>query len=267
MALASSRAAFQGKRVLEIGSGLGLCGLVAGFFAASVVLSDVNVHALEALKRSIALNLTSIRQYEKPHPRYGCLWEPKGVQVCTLDWNTLPEEGNPPMAALPEVLQQPFDVIIACDSVISESDAEGFVKVLKAFLKPNGVGYMAMPPPSARWGVEHVIPTLERGEYAITRLPLTEDMTELRLPEGEERKEIVTKELAVPPGNEETLQCWSHLMASAREDNLWGAAAEVANGSDKVSTAWPLIRDLEAVSVGSGYEKDVVLVKVQGSRQ
>lgn len=45
-----------GRRVLEVGSGLGLCGIVAAHMAADVTLSDFNPVVLRALEASVALN-------------------------------------------------------------------------------------------------------------------------------------------------------------------------------------------------------------------
>lgn len=45
-----------GRRVLEVGSGLGLCGIVAAHMAADVTLSDFNPVVLRALEANVALN-------------------------------------------------------------------------------------------------------------------------------------------------------------------------------------------------------------------
>lgn len=45
-----------GRNVLEVGAGLGLCGLVAGHIAATVTLSDFNPAVLKALEENVALN-------------------------------------------------------------------------------------------------------------------------------------------------------------------------------------------------------------------
>lgn len=45
-----------GRRVLEVGSGLGLCGIVAAHMAADVTLSDFNPVVLKALEANVALN-------------------------------------------------------------------------------------------------------------------------------------------------------------------------------------------------------------------
>lgn len=101
----------RGRRVLEIGAGLGLCGLLAAHFATSVTLSDVNPVVLRALKGNVALNsgcTTSDHVGNERGEDCGetkvdgnvndtlvrgtgvAIAEPGGVIVRHLDWDTLP---------------------------------------------------------------------------------------------------------------------------------------------------------------------------------
>lgn len=54
--LCRSPGVVRGRRVLEVGAGLGLCGLVAAHFATAVTLSDFNPVVLRALEGNLALN-------------------------------------------------------------------------------------------------------------------------------------------------------------------------------------------------------------------
>lgn len=47
---------FEGQRVLEVGAGLGLCGLVAGRRAKEVILTDYNITCLQQLQEHVCLN-------------------------------------------------------------------------------------------------------------------------------------------------------------------------------------------------------------------
>lgn len=51
---------FQDKKVLELGAGVGVCGLVASRFASETVLTDHNSIVLELLEKNITNNLELI---------------------------------------------------------------------------------------------------------------------------------------------------------------------------------------------------------------
>lgn len=48
---------FVNQTVMEVGAGLGICGLVAGAFAKEVHLTDYNTTVLETVERNVQLNL------------------------------------------------------------------------------------------------------------------------------------------------------------------------------------------------------------------
>lgn len=101
----------RGRRVLEVGAGLGLCGLVAAHFATAVTLSDFNPVVLRALEGNVALNsMCSSSGHADGERGEGCgepeaegsvddtpvggggvaIAEQGGVSVRHLDWDTLP---------------------------------------------------------------------------------------------------------------------------------------------------------------------------------
>lgn len=101
----------RGRRVLEVGAGLGLCGLVAAHFATAVTLSDFNPVVLRALEGNVALNSRCTSSDNADSEREeGCghtgidgsvddssvkgsgvaIAEQGGVSVRHLDWDTLP---------------------------------------------------------------------------------------------------------------------------------------------------------------------------------
>ena len=100
----------HGRRVLEVGAGLGLCGLVAAHFATAVTLSDFNPVVLRALEGNVALNSRCTSSDHADSERgEGCgrtgvegsvddspvrgtavaIAEQGGVSVRHLDWDTL----------------------------------------------------------------------------------------------------------------------------------------------------------------------------------
>lgn len=124
------------RRVLEIGAGLGLCGLVAAHFADDVTLSDFNPVVLRALEGNVALNANWTASSlspetwgaeDVPASLYPCLSadasEPGRraaidtlgkVRVCHLDWNVLNYQGrnysNPRQQARETLLDSPSTV-------------------------------------------------------------------------------------------------------------------------------------------------------------
>ena len=109
----------QGKSVLEIGSGLGLCGCVAAHAGASrVVMTDVDAEMLQLAAKSAAANVSD-----------GC-----HVETRTLDWG-----------AVNDWPEREFDVVIAAD-VLYDGDAAAAVAAVagKCLKTRGGVGSMAL---------------------------------------------------------------------------------------------------------------------------
>lgn len=96
-----------GKRVLEIGSGLGLVGIVAACQGYDVTLTDYNPHALAFIHANANLN--------------GC----EQLTVQQLDWKAPELEGL-------------FDFIVGSEIVYRDEDIELLAALFKRFLKPNG---------------------------------------------------------------------------------------------------------------------------------
>ncbi|CAM9803830.1 unnamed protein product, partial [Phaeothamnion confervicola] len=174
-----------GKRVLEIGAGVGLTGLLAAFFAAEVCLTDFNPRVLRNLERNAALNLhpgaegSGIRQGNGGGGNSdSCGASSDGNQDGSNDhgsssagggscgggdsggsdggpdncgggssrWNP---SGVPALAAGGR-----FDVIIAADFIYQPSDAVGALRVLRNFLRPGGAAHFLVPAPRNRFGTE-----------------------------------------------------------------------------------------------------------------
>jgi predicted nicotinamide N-methyase len=96
-----------GKTFLEIGSGLGLVGVVAASFGHNVTLSEYDPHALAFAWANAQLN--------------GCL----SVRVVSLDWNK------------PE-LNGVFDYIVGSEVIYHERDFDPLQAMFQKFLVPGG---------------------------------------------------------------------------------------------------------------------------------
>lgn len=106
---------FNGRRVLELGSGTGLAGITASLIGAESTLSDYNTDVLENIGRSVELS---------------------GARVHTtrLDW-TDPTS----------YLSEQFDCIIGSDLVYQGAPLDSLAHTINAHLIPGGLMFLIMP--------------------------------------------------------------------------------------------------------------------------
>ena len=95
------------KRLLEIGCGLGLVGVVAASFGHKVVMTEHNPEAIEFARANAALN--------------HCI----DMEIIDLDWNS-------------PSLYSRFDIIAGSEVVYHEKDFEPLRNLFERFLKPEG---------------------------------------------------------------------------------------------------------------------------------
>lgn len=98
------------KRFLEIGSGLGVAGIVASFFGHHVTMTEYNTDALN-FARANALNNMPL-----PH---------SNLDISALDWH------RPQLDGL-------FDYIIGSEVIYKEMDYQPILKLFKTYLEPDG---------------------------------------------------------------------------------------------------------------------------------
>lgn len=129
----AAKGGLEGKKVLEVGAGLGLCGIVAAHFdAAEVVVSDFHPRIVGNLAYNLALN--------------GC-GPSESVRAAALDWETVGDA-----EARPDV-QGPFDVILGSDVVCREADVELLAEVFRTLLCPgSGRAYVTLGSEQSRFG-------------------------------------------------------------------------------------------------------------------
>jgi predicted nicotinamide N-methyase len=113
-----------GKRVLELGCGLGLPSLAATLAGADVLATDWAPEALALLERNAAAN--------------GLM-----VETAVLDWRS----GAPPGS--------PFDLVLAADVLYEARNAEPLLAVLDDAVAPAGTALIADP------GRRHAAPFFE----------------------------------------------------------------------------------------------------------
>jgi SAM-dependent methyltransferase len=100
------------KRMLEIGCGIGVTGIVASSFGHRVTLAETNPHALAFAEANAKLN--------------GC----REIEIRQLDWNR-------------PFLPMRFDYIVGSEVIYRKSDIESILNLFKSFLLPSGNVYLA----------------------------------------------------------------------------------------------------------------------------
>ncbi len=98
------------ERILEIGCGLGLVGVVASSFGHKVTMTEYNPDALNFARANAEINLPALRS---------------NLEICKLDWN------HPR-------LDETFDRIIGSEILYSEKDYGPLMELFKACLRPGG---------------------------------------------------------------------------------------------------------------------------------
>ena len=96
-----------GKRMLEIGSGLGLVGIAAAHAGHAVTMTDYNTDALNFARANAHMNNCS------------------QLQISRLDWIRLNLEGE-------------FDYIIGSEIIYKDKDVQHLLELFKKYLKPDG---------------------------------------------------------------------------------------------------------------------------------
>ncbi|EQC33499.1 hypothetical protein SDRG_09008 [Saprolegnia diclina VS20] len=146
-----NRERFRERSVLEVGSGLGLSGIVAAAYSQTMTLTDYQQDTLDALQYNVDLNLDASTSH---------------VTIEHLDWDHLD-------LSAPKV-----DIVMASDIICEPSTAEGFANVVRHRLKPNGVAYLVNATSHSRFGVLHLQKLLLAPPFVTTIVPVES------LPEG-----------------------------------------------------------------------------------
>lgn len=132
----ANRELFANKHTLELGSGTGVCGIFASFFASSgeVTLSDQSAEALALCAQNIGLN------------EIGCGGR---ARVCELNWGSLQQ--SPTVAALNKERPEGFDSIIGSDLTYAHDLLEPLVDTLAALLGRGPTAFALLVHESRPW--------------------------------------------------------------------------------------------------------------------
>ena len=106
--------AYEGRRVLDLGCGLGAAGVLAGVLGASVTLADRRPEALMLAAKNAAQNNVD-------------------AKTIALDWDHPPANLGL------------FDAVVASDVLYEDGMLRGVLRFIKRHLKPTGIAMIADP--------------------------------------------------------------------------------------------------------------------------
>ena len=193
--LNSNNSLIKDKKILEIGAGLGLLGIVAAKYANHVTMTDYNEIVLQTLVKNVEINSRNTNVNEDVDLLGGykaALDNSNNIDVFFLDWDQLEvdpfnfsyipcstygtrtesktvnvtskenyDDSYAPLMFPTLDINEKYDVIIASDMICCENDAVGIAKSVKIFLKPDGICYFVIPQAQFRFGTEALIPALK----------------------------------------------------------------------------------------------------------
>jgi len=139
-----NQAAFAGKKVLEVGSGLGISGLCCGLFARSVLLSDYTPKVMQILRDNIKTNLARYPQLKGK------------IKITSLDWTS---------ESVPEPCT--YDIVIGTEVVYDPALVSALAKTLHVALKKGGIFYGVSA--AVRQGIPDFVTIMEELGFTVER--------------------------------------------------------------------------------------------------
>jgi len=151
------RERFRGKRVIELGSGLGLPGLTAAKFAAETLLTDCTSDIVANLLETIRLNKLGGNSAKSANGKGSADNKSSGhCSAMLLDWTKLDAPSN----GQAENRDFTFDAILASDCIYMVDMAPLVANIVATLLRPGGFAILVFP--EGRPGVPEFL-SLMRG--------------------------------------------------------------------------------------------------------
>ncbi|EGC35226.1 hypothetical protein DICPUDRAFT_33767 [Dictyostelium purpureum] len=139
--LLENKKIFEGKEVLELGSGLGVLGFMAGLICKSVLMTDYTPKILSTLKENLKYNSSRIPEIKK------------ACSVESLDWYK-----DKPKSFY-------YDIVIGSEVVYDEKNVDQLSNIIHQSLTPNGVFYSACA--CVRRGIPEFKKAMESRGYQV----------------------------------------------------------------------------------------------------
>jgi predicted nicotinamide N-methyase len=139
----------KGKKVLELGCGVGLAGIAAAFFGADVIMTDYEEDALWFAKQNIQKNFNQCKSNGK-------------IIVATLDWRT-------------PKLTETYDLIIGSDLLYEKRNHRPILKLIDEYIEENGEAVLTDPNRST---LNSFLKSAEESSFSVQTLNSPVDFNE-----------------------------------------------------------------------------------------
>mmetsp|Transcript_31780 Transcript_31780/g.69455 ORF Transcript_31780/g.69455 Transcript_31780/m.69455 type:complete len:260 (-) Transcript_31780:238-1017(-) len=141
------------KRVLELGSGLGVPSLVSSLYAEEVIVTDYSQGAIDGLA-------DVIQQNRQQHPENPSIYT--NMKLCTLDWNdVIRDEQELAQGYVPKF--EPVDVVLGSDVIYTTEHPLPLAASVDAHLRPGGLLILAAK--NIRTGLSTFFDDLKRRSF------------------------------------------------------------------------------------------------------
>ncbi len=158
---------FKNKKVLEIGCGAGLVGIVAASYASRVYMCDFNLKIIENVSYNIKLNSKKAHSNNKKQYNCCCVNDDMQVKGVAFDWETVDFS----IYKKDGLKKESMDVILGADVICQESDCYNIARVLKYYLtKDTGVAYFLHGTEEHRFGVEKFATAMQSEGFNVVNM-------------------------------------------------------------------------------------------------
>ena len=161
---------FEGKTVMEVGSGVGLPGVLAASYARKTFISDFHPKIVETAAYNIQLNSESAHEGQPAHAADCCIGKNgHDVVAMSVDWDRLDtterlQEGDE-KKVLPK--EKSVDVMLGSDVICQESDCVGVARMLDYYLTRAGQAFFVLGSDENRYGVGKFRTTMESNGFDV----------------------------------------------------------------------------------------------------
>ncbi|EGC31266.1 hypothetical protein DICPUDRAFT_57790 [Dictyostelium purpureum] len=159
--------AFEGQSVLELGSGVGLPGILSAYYAKNVTLTDYLNPLVENLKYNVELNAKQQEGFDSDDEEAQSVDKTldlnnirNKISVENLNWDEIDNNTD----------ERKYDIIFGSELTYSMLSVDNLIKVIQKFLKEDGVFYEILS--DDRDGVSYFIEEMTKRGFVNNIVPV-----------------------------------------------------------------------------------------------